>query len=173
MATMPERTYARTVVLGLGNPLMGDDGLGLAVLGRLREEWDLPGSVDLVDGGTWGMNLLPLIEDAPELVLVDAIRTGAPAGTVVELERDRLPRYLAHKLSPHQVDLKEVLALAEFRGTLPTRTVAIGAEPAAVELSLALTPAVQEAAQLVVLAVVARLERWGHGCRRRVATADA
>jgi hydrogenase maturation protease len=173
MATMPERTRARTVVLGLGNPLMGDDGLGLAVLGRLREEWDLPGGVELVDGGTWGMNLLPLIEDAPELVLVDAIRTGTPAGTVVELERDRLPRYLAHKLSPHQVDLKEVLALAEFRGTLPHRTVAIGAEPGAVELSLELSPALREAEEAVVLAVVARLERWGHGCRRRVATADA
>ena len=173
MGTMPERTRARTVVLGLGNPLMGDDGLGLAVLGRLRDEWDLPGSVELVDGGTWGMNLLPLIEDAPELVLVDAIRTGAPAGTVVELDRERLPRYLTHKLSPHQVDLKEVLALAEFRGTLPSRTVAIGAEPAEVELSLELTPALQEAAEAVVLAVVARLERWGHGCRRRAATADA
>ena len=173
MATMPRHTQARTVVLGLGNPLMGDDGLGLAVLGRLREEWDLPGTVELVDGGTWGMNLLPLIEDAPELVLVDAIRTGASAGTVVELERGRLPRYLAHKLSPHQVDLKEVLALAEFRGTLPARTVAIGAEPAAVELSTELTPVLQDAVEAVLLAVVARLERWGHGCRRRVVTADA
>ena len=173
MATMRERTQAHTVVLGLGNPLMGDDGLGLAVLGRLCEEWDLPGTVELVDGGTWGMNLLPLIEDAPELVLVDAIRTGASAGTVVELERGRLPRYLAHKLSPHQVDLKEVLALAEFRGTLPARTVAIGAEPAAVELSTELTPVLQDAVEAGLLAVVARLERWGHGCRRRVVTADA
>ena len=85
MATKPEPVHARTVVLGLGNPLMGDDGLGLAVLGRLRDEWDLPGTVELVDGGTWGMNLLPLIEDAPELVLIDAIRAGAPAGTVLEL----------------------------------------------------------------------------------------
>lgn len=173
MAKMPDLPQARTVVLGLGNPLMGDDGLGLAVLGRLREEWDLPGTVELVDGGTWGMNLLPLIEDAPELVLVDAIRTGAPAGTLVELERERLPRYLAHKLSPHQVDLKEVLALAEFRGTLPYRTVAIGAEPEAVELSTELSPTLREAEEAVVLAVVARLERWGHGCRRRVVTAHA
>jgi hydrogenase maturation protease len=161
------------VVLGLGNPLMGDDGLGLTVLGRLRTEWELPDTVELVDGGTWGMNLLPLIEDAPQLLLLDAIRSGAPAGTVIEMERERLPRYLAHKLSPHQVDLKEVLALAEFRGTLPQRTVAIGAEPAAVELSTELTPALQDAEEAVVLAVVARLERWGHRCRRRAVTADA
>ena len=161
---MPE---AATVVLGLGNPLMGDDGLGLAVLERLCAEWDVPEAVELVDGGTWGMTLLPLIEDATHLVLIDAIRTGAPPGTVVELERERLPRYLAHKLSPHQIDLKEVLALAELRGTLPDQTVAIGAEPGEVVLSTVLTPPLQEAVEAVVLAVVARLASWGHECRRR------
>jgi hydrogenase maturation protease len=164
MATMPDPSGARTVVLGLGNPLMGDDGLGLAVLARLREGWELP-EVELVDGGTWGMNLLPLIEDASQLVLLDAIRTRAPSGTVIELERDQLPRYLAHKLSPHQIDLKEVLALAELRGTLPERTVAIGAEPEAVELSTDLSPPLAGAVDAITLAVVARLGAWGHACR--------
>lgn len=161
---MPE-SRGTTVVLGLGNPLMGDDGFGLAVLERLRDQWDVPASVELVDGGTWGMNLLPLIEDATQLLLVDAIRTGADAGSLVELERDRLPRYLAHKLSPHQIDLKEVLALAELRGTLPAQTVAIGAEPGAVVLSTVLTPAVADAVQPVLTAVVARLAAWGHLCQ--------
>jgi hydrogenase maturation protease len=104
------------------------------------------------------------------VVLLDAIRTRAPAGTVVELGRDQLPRYLAHKLSPHQVDLKEVLALAEFRGTLPARTVAIGAEPAVVELSTELTPVVAEATGRVLQAVVDRLRDWGHSCRRLAAS---
>ena len=161
---MPE---AGTVVLGLGNPLMGDDGLGLAVLQRLHDEWELPTEVELADGGTWGMNLLPLIEDAGRLLLLDAIRSGAPAGTVIELERERLPRYLAHKLSPHQIDLKEVLALAELRGTLPDLTVAIGAEPDTVTFSTELSPALAGAVPAVTLAVVARLTAWGHQCRRR------
>jgi hydrogenase maturation protease len=146
MATMPDPSGARTVVLGLGNPLMGDDGLGLAVLARLREGWELPE--------------VELVEDASQLVLLDAIRTRAPSGTVIELERDQLPRYLAHKLSPHQIDLKEVLALAELRGTLPERTVAIGAEPEAVELSTDLSPPLAGAVDAITLAVVARLGRW-------------
>jgi hydrogenase maturation protease len=170
---MPDSRPLQTLVLGLGNPLMGDDGLGLAVLGRLREEWDVPAPVELVDGGTWGMNLLPLIEDAAQLMLIDAIRTGAAAGTVVELERERLPRYFAHKLSPHQIDLKEVLALAELRGTLPVETVAIGAEPENVAFSTALTQSLEDAVEPVVLAVVARLARWGHECRRRPAPINA
>jgi hydrogenase maturation protease len=170
MGMMPE---VATAVIGLGNPLMGDDGLGLAVLERLRDEWEVPVAVELVDGGTWGMNLLPLIEAAARVILIDAIRTGASAGTVVVVERERLPRYLAHKLSPHQIDLKEVLALTELRGTLPERIVAIGAEPGDVVLSTALTPPLMDAVEPVVLAVVARLAEWGHECRRRLAPVNA
>ena len=164
---------AGTVVLGLGNPLMGDDGLGLAVLARLVEEWEFSPPVQLVDGGTWGMNLLPIIEDAESLVLLDAIRTGAQPGTVIELERAALPRYLAHKLSPHQIDLKEVLALAELRGKLTETAVAIGAEPAAIELMFHLSPCLEQRVGDIALAVVNRLAHWGHHCQRRVAAVDA
>jgi len=173
MATMPDPRAARTLVLGLGNPLMGDDGFGLVVLERLRDEWEVPPEVDLVDGGTWGMNLLPLIEDASEVVLIDAIRTGQPPGSAVELERESLPRYLAHKLSPHQIDLKEVLALAELRGTLPIRTVAIGAEPHTVALSTELTAALGDAVDEVARRVIDRLASWGISCPRRTVESDA
>lgn len=169
MAKTSDPRRPRALVLGLGNPLMGDDGFGLAVLARLRGDWELPMSVELVDGGTWGMNLLPLIEDAAEVILIDAIRTGAPPGTVLELERDRLPKYLAHKLSPHQIDLKEVLALAQLRGTLPYRLVALGAEPGRLELSTMLSPALEQRVDDVARAVARRLEQWGHrGCRPRM-----
>ncbi|HTS89693.1 MAG TPA: HyaD/HybD family hydrogenase maturation endopeptidase [Gemmatimonadales bacterium] len=172
MAPTPDPT-PRTVVLGLGNPLMEDDGFGLAVVDRLRNSYEVGPEVELIDGGTWGMNLLPAIETASELILVDAIRSGAAPGTVVELERAQLPRYLAHKLSPHQIDLKEVLALAEWRGTLPERTVAIGAEPAAIEMSVGLTPALADAVPLALAAVRARLADWGRSCDPRRAMADA
>jgi hydrogenase maturation protease len=173
MPKMSDPDSAGTVVLGLGNPLMGDDGLGLAVLARLVEEWDFSPPVQLVDGGTWGMNLLPLIEDAERLVLLDAIHTGTAPGTVVELEREAIPRYLAHKLSPHQVDLKEVLALAELRGTLTEATVAIGAEPEAIELMYHLSPRLEQRVEDISLAVVNRLAHWGHHCQRRAAVVDA
>lgn len=173
MPTTSNSRTAGTVVLGLGNPLMGDDGLGLAVLARLVEEWEFSPPVQLVDGGTWGMNLLPIIEDAESLVLLDAIRTGAEPGTVIELERAALPRYLAHKLSPHQIDLKEVLALAELRGKLTETAVAIGAEPAEIELMFHLSPRLEQRVGEIALAVVNRLAHWGHHCQRRTAAVDA
>jgi hydrogenase maturation protease len=155
-----------TTVLGLGNPIMADDGLGLAALARLRDAWDVDG-VELVDGGTWGMNLLPIIEDAGRLLFLDAIRLGDPPGTLHELERDQLPRYLSHKLSTHQIDLKEILALAEFRGRLPEATIALGVEPAQVEMSTLLSPQVQGRLEDMVGRAVGVLRRWGHDCRAR------
>jgi hydrogenase maturation protease len=150
-----------TVVIGLGNPLMGDDGLGLAALARLREGWELPPGIELVDGGTWGMNLLPVIEDAEQVLLLDAVDAGAAPGTLHVIERAKLPRYLAAKLSPHQVDLRDVLALAELRGTLPADTVAIGLQPAMVELSNDISDLLRIRLDDMVEAAVRRLKEWG------------
>lgn len=152
----------RVVVIGLGNPIMGDDGLGLAVLEYLRAAYAFPAQVELVDGGTWGMNLLPVIEDADELILIDAINAGVPPGTFVRLEHDRLPRYLATKISPHQVDLRDVLALAELRGTLPPDTVALGLQPASIEMRASLSEALREAVPELGEQVVQELSRRGH-----------
>jgi len=140
---------------------MADDGLGLAALEELRAYRFAP-DVELVDGGTWGMNLLGTIEDAGRLLLLDAIHAGRPAGSLVVLRDEELPRYLFTKVSPHQVDLREVLALAEFRGTLPRETVAVGLEPQRVEMSDSLTPLVRARLALVVRAALGVLEAWGH-----------
>lgn len=152
----------RVIVIGLGNPLMGDDGLGLAVLDELRTGYALPPEVELVDGGTWGINLLPVIEDADELILIDAIDVGAAPGTFVRLEHDRLPRYLATKISPHQVDLRDVLGLAELRGTLPADTVALGMQPASVELRNALSDLLRCRVGELAHAVVQELAKRGY-----------
>jgi hydrogenase maturation protease len=162
-----------TIVIGVGNPLLGDDGLGLAALARLREAWVLPAEVELLDGGTWGMNLLPLIEDADRVLLIDAIDTGAAPGTQVTMPRGRLPRYLATKISPHQVDLSDVLALAELRGTLPAETIAIGMQPAGFEFGSPLSEPLRAGLDDLVEGVVRRLAAWGHECAPQAAAGGA
>lgn len=163
----------RTVVIGLGNPLMGDDGLGLVALERLRAEYALPPEVELVDGGTWGMNLLPVIEDAARVILIDAIDVAAAPGTPLRLERERLPRYLATKISPHQVDLRDVLALAELRGTLPADMVAVGLQPARIALGNELSDVLLCRVDELVLLVVRELEERGHVCSPMTVPANA
>jgi hydrogenase maturation protease len=150
---------AHLVVIGLGNPLMGDDGLGLAALERLRERAPTA-EVELVDGGTWGLSLLPIVESASHLLLLDAIDGDRPPGTVIELTGGEVPRYFEVKFSPHEVDLRDVLALAELRGALPREIVALGIQPARVEMRTDLSDAVLGALEPLLDRACARLADW-------------
>jgi hydrogenase maturation protease len=159
---MDEHSPHPDVVIGVGNPLMGDDGFGIVAIALVRERWRDSPSLVLVDGGTWGMNLLPVIEGARRLLIIDAIDRGLPPGSRIELDRAEIPRYLGLTLSPHQLDLREVLALAELRGTLPAETFAIGVQPERVELSLDLSHSVAAKLHGVVADIEDQLRRWGH-----------
>jgi len=153
---------AETIVLGVGSPIMGDDGLGVGVVQALSERWDESPELQFLDGGVWGMLVLPYIESASKLILVDAIRDGRAPGTLIRLERDEIPRHLRTKLSPHQIDLSEVLALAELRGNFPHETVALGIEPERVDVYEGLSDPVQATVPALIEAVQRQLAQWGH-----------
>ena len=157
------------VVMGCGTPLMGDDGVGLVALERLRGAWSLGPGVELVDGGTWGMTLLPVLDDARRILILDAVDVGAAPGTLVRLEREAIPRMIQAKLSPHQIDLREVLALAELRGTLPEDTTVLGVQPGRVELDAGLSLEVAATVPELLEAVAAHLRGWGHQVSEREA----
>lgn len=147
----------RILVVGVGNPLMGDDGIGIEALRLLREGWDFPPEVELVDGGTWGMGLLPAFEDATEILIVDAIEAGRQPGTLIRLSKEELPRHFRLRVSPHHVDLEDVLALLEFRGTAPERMTAIGLEPESVDWGVGLTGSAQVGMAGLTRAVIEHL----------------
>lgn len=155
-------TDGLTLVLGAGSPLLGDDGLGVEVVETLSRRWADGPTLRLLDGGVWGMRLLPYIEDAERLVVVDVIRADREPGTFVRLERDEIPRYLRTKISPHQIDLGEVFALAELRGTFPPHAVALGIEPNGIEAYAPISDAVRETVPRLIDAIEAQLTEWGH-----------
>jgi len=159
------------LVLGVGNPLMGDDGAGIVAVDQLRLHGDLPPDISVLDGGIWGMNLLPEVEGARRLLILDAIRMPGAPGTVVRLERSELPRYLGLKISPHQVDLRDVLALAEWRGTLPEMTVALGIVPERIAWGEPLSSTVEQALPRLVGSAVALLREWQAAAAERLADA--
>jgi hydrogenase maturation protease len=149
------------VVIGLGNPLMTDDGVGLALLAALQARGPFQPQPLFIDGGTWGMNLLPTIEDADQVLFLDAVNHGAAPGTAVRLDRDRIPRWLGVKLSPHQIDLKEVLALAELRGRLPAEAVVVGIQPDRIEMGTGLSQAATSGVEAALDLAVHTLAGWG------------
>jgi hydrogenase maturation protease len=166
-------TDPETVVLGVGSPLMGDDGLGVAVVERLRATWEGDDTLTLLDGGTWGMRVLPLIESARRLLIVDAIRNGERPGSLIRLDGSQIPRHLHQKLSPHQIELGEVLAVAELRSTIPAELVALGIEPETIELRDRLSETVERSVPGLLRAIDAQLQVWGHARRGTGAAADA
>ncbi len=123
----------RVVVMGLGNLLWADEGFGVRVAERLYAHYHWPEYVEIVDGGTQGLNLLGYVESASHLLILDAIDYGLEPGTLRTYAGERIPAYLsAKKMSLHQNSFSEVLALADIRGHLPAHIALVGLQPAMV-----------------------------------------
>ncbi len=116
----------KTLVLGLGNILLSDEGVGVHVIHLLRERYDFPQEVEVMDGGTLALDLLPYVEDAERLLIVDAVQMNAPSGTVVRLVGEEIPGVLTLKYSPHQMGLSDLLAAAVC-GAIPRPRLFCGA----------------------------------------------
>ena len=149
------------VLLGLGNTLFGDEGLGIRALERLLERHRLPPGVAALDGGVLGLELLAHVEGATHLLVIDAVQTGRAPGALIRLEGGDIQAPLTLKLSMHQVGFQEVLAMSALRGTTPPRLVVWGIEPATLETSLDLSEVVAARLDALVEAVVDELQQWG------------
>jgi hydrogenase maturation protease len=155
------------LVLGLGNPLCGDDGAGVAVVARLRERYEAPPGAVVLDGGTLGLSLLPYLRQARTVILIDAIAADAPAGTLVRLEGDDVAPAAAHRLSPHQVGVADLLDSARLLGGFPEALVLVGVVPAQLELSIERSAAVEARIDDLVKATLDEAARMGHTFTRR------
>jgi hydrogenase maturation protease len=151
----------RKVVLGLGNLLNRDEGLGVQALKLLDAQLGQQTQFELLDGGVLGLNLLMIVEECSHLLILDAVNVGRPAGTVVELRKEEIPLYSGVKLSQHQVTFQEVLGLANIRGYLPEHLHLIGIQPEDLSIGLELSPTVARALPQAVQKARLVLERWG------------
>jgi hydrogenase maturation protease len=130
------------LVLGLGNVLCGDDGLGVVAAQELLRRYELPDGVVVLDGGTLGLSLLPHLEDARRVLLLDAIRADAAPGSFVRLEGDEVAPAAAARLSPHQVGVADLLDALQLLGRWPERLVLLGLVPEDMGLRFGLSAAV-------------------------------
>jgi len=146
-----------TVVIGLGNPLRGDDGVGVHLVQALRER-TLPAAVEILDGGTQGLGLVTLLEGRRRAILVDAADVGRAPGQFVRFRLDeaRLPGS-DERLSVHAAGLSDALRLAEALGVLPEEVIVFGVQPAAIEWDRGLSPEVEGAMPRLLEAVLAEI----------------
>lgn len=157
----------RTVILGIGNTILSDEGVGVRAAEAIEAAYDLPEGVEVIDGGTAGMELLGPLTNTDLLVVLDAVKSGKPPGTVIKLAGDQVPVFFRSKLSPHQVSICDVLAGLEFSGEAPGDLVLIGVEPDNLDLGLELTPAIAAKVPEMVALAVAELAQRGVSLREK------
>ena len=158
---------ARVVVLGIGNVLNSDDGLGPFAARTLQAGWDLPGEAEVLDAGTPGMDLQSLLHGAEAAIFVDAVRDQGAPGDVKRYDRESILKGGAKTVtSPHEPGLREALLAMEFRGIGPAEVILWGAIPENLELGTELSATVRAAVAPILAGVLEDLRRLGVEARR-------
>ncbi len=149
----------RKIILGIGNLLNTDEGVGIHAIRTLQQKNSV-GEFEIVDGGTLGLNLLPLVEETSHLLVLDAIDGHKAPGTLIELARDEVPLFSTIKMSQHQLLFQEVLALAQVRGHLPEHLTLIGIQPANLEVGVDLSPTVAQTLPQLIARAEEIVQEW-------------
>jgi len=158
-ATGPGQSFFNVLVLGLGNILLSDEGAGVKAVEELQRRYDCSDAVEIIDGGTMGLELLPYFEERSHILIVDAVKTGKKPGSIVRI--DDPPAYFSSKTSPHQIGLADVMGVAVITNKLPRNITLFGIEPKQLSTGLSLSTEVEQNLSRLVDMVVAELKTIG------------
>jgi hydrogenase maturation protease len=161
-----DRPPIRTLILGVGNLLLSDEGVGLRVVERLVRMYELPQEVQALDGGTLGLDLLYYLESedgrpVDNLLIIDAVEMKKEPGTLLRMEGDEVPSFLSIKISPHQVGIPDMLFAAKLKDLYPRNIVLWGVQPGVLDTGLDLSPPVAAQVDVLVENAVRELAQWG------------
>ncbi len=153
------QSFLNVLVLGLGNILLSDEGVGVRAVEELQRRYDCSDAVEIVDGGTVGFELLPYFDERSHILIVDAVKADNKPGTIVRI--DDPPAYFSSRTSPHQIGLADVMGLAVITDNLPDNIALFGIEPKQLSTGLTLSNEVAQNLSRLVDMVVAELEAIG------------
>ena len=157
---------AKTVVLGVGNILLSDEGFGVRVAEALSQRFLFPDTVEVLDGGTLGIELMRFLDGAQRLILIDAIH-GSEPGSFRIIQGDDVRLYFQEKVSLHEMGIQEVLASLVVMEKPIAEIVVIGVVPQSLEIGLDLTPLVASRIDEATDSVIRQLHDWGLECTAR------
>jgi len=148
-------------VFGIGNMLLSDDGVGIHVLHKLQNEFNFSPSIELIDGGTKGLDLLPLFENRDRVLIIDAANFKKAPGTIDTVEGDNIPAFLSTKLSVHQIGLPDMLYAAKLMDIMPQETCLIGMQPLSMDTATDMSEVVSSQMDNLIERVIGKLNEWG------------
>jgi hydrogenase maturation protease len=149
------------LVLGIGNVLLTDEGIGVRALNELERRYTFPENVELLDGGTAGIELLRHIRNRDYLIIIDAMKFNQEPGTVTRVEGNDVPAAFHTRISPHQLGLSDLLAAAMLTDELPPNLVLFGVEPENLDIGLDLTDTVEASVEKLTGAIIDELRTIG------------
>ena len=135
---------AEITVLGIGNTILSDEGFGVRVVEYLRENYIFPENVQLVDGGTLGVELMHFVVGTKKLLIIDSIDGGAEGGKIFHLRNEEILRHFTQKISAHEVGLQDILTMLEITDKKIPCVELLGAQPFSLDAGINLTPSMQK-----------------------------
>ncbi|MBR0261965.1 MAG: HyaD/HybD family hydrogenase maturation endopeptidase [Selenomonadaceae bacterium] len=153
-------------VLGIGNIILSDEGFGVRVVEYLEKNFTFPDNVNLIDGGTLGVELTHFVTGTQKLLIIDSIDGGAEPGKIFHLRGDEIKNYFAQKISAHEVGIQDVLTILELSGKKIPHVELIGAQPFSLEAGTELTPQMKKLVLLFADKAVEILKSWGLEVKR-------
>lgn len=148
-------------LLGVGNILLTDEGLGVHVVRQMEEEYSFSPEINIVDGGTMGMELLSYMRGMTKLLLVDAVNGGETPGTVYEFPHQQTEDYFTGNISVHEVGMQDILRIRALQEKPLEDATVIGVEPESLDIGLTPTETVKAALPEVKQRIIRQLEAWG------------
>ena len=154
-------------ILGLGNILMSDEGVGVHVVNEFQKRYAVPEHVEIVDGGAAGLDLIPFIEGREKVLMVDAVNFDQEPGFIDTIENEEIPIRLTQKASMHHLGLMDVLCIVRMSGNVPSELCIVGIQPKSLELGLDMTPEIWDKKDALIERVVQKLREWNIPCALR------
>lgn len=152
---------SHTVVVGIGNTILSDDGVGVHAARLLQSDPRVPAGVTILDGGTFGLELAPFVSDASRVLFLDAVNSDTEPGTLTRMTGDDLLD-TTHGWTVHQLGVARLIASLTLASTKPQEVVLLGVQPAYTDWGTSLSPAVKAALILLVNAALLQLQLWHH-----------
>ncbi len=150
------------LILGVGNILLQDEGIGVRIVEELQRRFAWPDDIELLDGGTAGISLLDTFVGKKQVLIIDAIRSDKPVGTVIKLENDAVPAFFSHHLTPHQLGISDILGALTLTDQRPEQLVLLGIVPKSLELTVSLSPELVDHLDAIIAQVVQQVTDWGY-----------
>jgi len=154
-------------ILGLGNILLTDEGVGVHTVNEFQKRYVVPDYVEIVDGGAAGLDLIPFIEGREKVLMVDAVNFDKDPGFIGLLENEDIPVRITEKASMHHLGLLDVLSIVKLSGNYPKELCLIGIQPKSLELGLDMTPEICDKKEALIERVATKLREWNIPCALR------